>query len=179
LEEEIMRTLILVLFLTFAGTSALLFIFGQESRAQSGELPAARFVKADAASVERKEWNAVTVEVRPGAVQSWQFQPSGEVIYILEGTGRLEADGRPTVELHGGTVTTLGMTARHILKNTSRTKVLKVLVLSKVGKGGRHPLFLNRSSTPTGMSHLSLPKAETGPQVRDERSDRKDIGLVF
>lgn len=174
-----MRSLILVLFLTLAGASVPPFIFGQESRAQTGELPAARFVKADVAGVEGKEWNAVTIELRPGAAQSWQFQPSGEVIYILEGTGRLEADGKPTVELNGGTVATLGMTAPHILRNTSRTKVLKVLVLSKVGKGGRHPLFLNRGAGPNGTTGLSIPNEETGPQAHDERHDRKDIGLVF
>jgi quercetin dioxygenase-like cupin family protein len=168
-----------VLCVTFAGASALLFIFGQESRAQPGEFPAARFVKADVARAEGKEWNAVTVELRPGAVQSWRFQPSGEVIYILEGIGRLEADGKPIVELNGGTVATLGMTAPHILRNTSRTKVLKVLVLSQVEKGGRHPLSLNRRAGSNETTNPSISGEEAGPQARDERHDRKDIGLVF
>jgi len=173
-----MRGAKVVLCLMIAGASTVGLISGRESWAQPDELPAARFVKADAAGVEGKEWNAVTVELRPGAVQSWQFQPSGEVIYILEGTGRLEADGRPTVALNGGTVTTLGMTGPHILRNTSRTKTLKVLVLGKVEKGVRHPLFLNRVK-PTETSRLPLSKEETGPQARGDRSDRKDIGLVF
>jgi len=174
-----MRVLKVVLGLTIAGASTGGLISGLESWAQPDESPAARFVKADTAHVEEKEWNAVTVELRPGTVQSWQFRPSGEVIYVLEGTGRLEADGRTTVELNGGTVTTLGLTAPHILRNTSRTKALKVLVLGKVEKGGRHPLFLNRGSKPAGTNRLSIPKEETGPQARDDRSDRKDIGLVF
>src|SRR2546421_1130552 len=94
------------------------------------------FVIADAAGAEGREWKVVTVEVAPGAADARHFHPGVELVYVLEGAGYLEADGKPKVALNPGAVTTLQPKQSHVLKNPSQTRPLKVLVVLRPQNGG-------------------------------------------
>jgi len=78
------------------------------------------FVFADVAGAEDREWKVVTVELAPGTADARHFQPGVELVYVLEGAGYLEADGKPKVALNPGAV----------------TRPLKVLVVLRLSNGG-------------------------------------------
>lgn len=132
---------------------------------------------ADIVEGAGKDWSVITVELAPGAINAWHSQPRGEFLYVLEGAGRLEVDGKRAVTLNPGSVSTLTSIPHHVLKNTSRTKTLKILVV-----------FLNQNSDPHPLLASSLMQ---GPQEsRDTTSNGEgkpamglhkpgDIGLVF
>ena len=101
------------------------------------------FAIADAAGAEGREWKVVTVELAPGKADERHFNPGVELVYVLEGTGYLEAAGKPKVALNPGAVTTLQPKQGHVLKNASQTRPLKVLVVLRLPNGGakRQPAF--------------------------------------
>ena len=94
------------------------------------------FVITEAAEAEGGEWNVVPYELAPGTADARHFQPGVELVYVLEGTGYLEADGRPKVALNPGAVTTLQTKQSHVLRNASQTRPLKVLVVLRPQAGG-------------------------------------------
>jgi len=94
------------------------------------------FVLADAAWAEGREWKVITVELAPGTADARHIQPGVELVYVLEGAGFLEADGKPKVALNPGAVTTLQPKQGHVLKNASQTRSLKVLVVLHLQNGG-------------------------------------------
>jgi len=94
------------------------------------------FVIVDAAWADGGEWNVVTVELAPGAADARHFHPGVELVYVLEGAGYLEVDGKPKVALNPGAVTTLQPKQGHVLKNASQTRPLKVLVVLRSQTGG-------------------------------------------
>ena len=93
------------------------------------------FVIVDAAGADGEEWKVVTVELAPGATDARHFHPGVELVYVLEGAGYLEADGKPKVALNPGAVTTLQPKQAHVLKNASQTRPLKVLVVLRPPAG--------------------------------------------
>ena len=94
------------------------------------------FAIADAARAEDREWKVVTVELAPGTADTRHFHPGAELVYVLEGAGYLEADGKQPVTLNPGAVTTLQPKQGHVLKNASQTRSLKVLVVLRLPNGG-------------------------------------------
>ncbi|TLY35598.1 MAG: cupin domain-containing protein [Nitrospirae bacterium] len=94
------------------------------------------FVITDDAGAEGREWKVVTVELAPGTADARHIQPGVELVYVLEGAGFLEADGKPKVALNPGAVTTLQPKQGHVLKNASQTRPLKVLVVLHLQNGG-------------------------------------------
>ncbi|MGH9782925.1 MAG: cupin domain-containing protein, partial [Terriglobia bacterium] len=111
----------------FAGMLVLVIAAGQDLNAQTGEPQVTTMLKADVAGVDGKEWNVITVELTPGAIDTRHFHPGVELVYVLEGAGFLEVDGKSPVALNPGTVAALHPKHSHVLKNTSRTQTLKVL----------------------------------------------------
>ena len=93
------------------------------------------FVITDAAGAEGREWKVVTVELAPGMSAARHFHPGAELVYVLEGAGLLEVDGKPSVALNPGAVTTLQPMRGHVLKNASQTWPLKVLVVLRLPNG--------------------------------------------
>ena len=139
----------------------------RNAQAATNEPPSATFLKNHVPGVEGKDWNIITVELQPGAAQSWHFNPSEELLYVLEGLGQMAMEGRPPVTLKPGTVATLGSTPHHLLKNTSRTKTLKLLVVVLIDKGQQHPLM------------MSAQDGTTKPQAVPDSAKSSGIGLVF
>src|SRR2546428_7091135 len=82
------------------------------------------FAIADAAGAEGREWNVVTVELAPGSADVRHFHTGVELVYVLQGAGHLEADGKPPVTLNPGPVTTFQPEHGQALKNTCQTRPL-------------------------------------------------------
>jgi len=142
-----MRSTKLILQL-FAGMLVLAIAAGQELNAQIKEPQVTTLLKTDVASVDGKEWNVITVELTPGAMDTRHFHPGVELVYVLEGAGFLEVDGKPPVALNPGTVAALHPRHSHVLKNTSRTQTLKVLVVLLLDKGHQRPMLAKRGTPP-------------------------------
>ena len=107
---------------------------------------------ADAAVAGGKEWKVVTIELSAGTVDSRHFHPGAELVYVLEGAGILEMDGKPPVALNPGVVTTLQSNQDHVLKNASQTQSLKVLVVLRLPHGEvRQQRGEQNHSTYTGL----------------------------
>jgi len=120
---------------------------GQDLNAQA-EAQVTTLLKTYVAGVDGKEWNVITVELTPGAMDTRHFHPGVELVYVLEGAGFLEVDGKPPVALNPGTVAALHPKHSHVLKNTSQTQTLKVVVVLLLDKGQQHPVLAKRGTPP-------------------------------
>lgn len=158
-----MRITKLALFLIFAGTPALGIAAGHDLNAQTSGPQGTTISKTDVAGVEDKEWKVRTVELAPGAVGARHFYSGVELVYVLEGAGRLEVDGKPLVTLHPGAVAALNPKEIHVLKNTSQTQTLKVVVVLLREKGQPRLALGNRGTSPKAV----------------EKDNSTDPGLVF
>ena len=133
------RSLMLVLSLTLVGMSVPAIAADHDRQInQKADYAAELNAPAGAAG---QDWKSITVELQPGAADSWQSRPDGELLYVLEGAGRFEMNGMPPMALNPGTVARLSGTPHHVLKNTSRTRTLKVLIVFLRDAGQeQHPL---------------------------------------
>ncbi|HSB45389.1 MAG TPA: cupin domain-containing protein [Nitrospira sp.] len=144
-----MRITKLALCLIFAGTPALSIAAGHDVNAQtSGPQVTTIISKTDVAGIKDKEWKVRTIELAPGAVDARLFYSGVELVYVLEGAGRLEVDGKPFVALHPGAVAALNPKEIHVLKNTNQTQTLKVVVVLLREKG-QPPLAFGNRGTPS------------------------------
>ena len=146
-----MRLTMLALFLIFAGTSAFATAASQDQNAQASGPQVTTILKTDVAGVEDKEREVITVELAPGAVKTRYFYSGVELIYVLEGAGFLEMDGKPPVALNAGTVATLHQKQIHVLKNTSQAQTLKILVVLLREKGQPRLALANRGTSPKAV----------------------------
>lgn len=48
--------------------------------------------------------NATRVTFEPGARTAWHTHPVGQTLYVLSGTGRVQTEGGPVLEIHSGDV---------------------------------------------------------------------------
>ncbi|MEX5218436.1 MAG: cupin domain-containing protein [Nitrospiraceae bacterium] len=130
------------------------------------------------AGAPEKDWKSIAIELPPGGVDSWQLRPEGELLYVLEGAGRLELDGKPAMALNPGTVARLDGVPRHLVKNTSRTKILKILVVFIQHKGQPHPLLAERTAQ-GGRDAAGGPLAMDGDPGVHDRAQHAPVGLIF
>lgn len=163
-----MRPTMLALFLISAGTSALAIAPGQDLNAQTVGHRAITLLKTDVAGVEGKEWKVITVELAPGVVDARHVHPGVELVYVLEGAGFLEMEGKPPVALNPGVAAALTPKHIHVLKNTSRTQTLKVLVILLLEKGQPRLALADR-----------IPNADSRQPKTDEQNNSTRPGLVF
>jgi quercetin dioxygenase-like cupin family protein len=138
--------------------SLLVLVPAGDVNAQQNGAQVARLLKTD---IDGTKWDVMTVEVARGKAGARNLHPGAELIYVLEGEGFLEVEGKSPIPLSPGTIAALGPTQRHVLKSMSQAQTLKVLVISLLGK--RHP------SLPSGA-----PSPSTGGQEDPTRR-----GLVF
>ncbi len=163
-----MRITMVALFLIFANTSVLAIAADSGFNAQSSGPQVTTILKTDVAEVEGKEWKVRTVELSPGAVEARHFYSGVELLYVLEGTGRLEVEGKPFVALHPGAVAAVGPKKRHLLMNASETQPLKVVVMLMPEKEQAGLNLTNRT-----------PNANSKQQKAVEADDSRVLGLVF
>ena len=173
-----MKPTMLALSLIFAGTSALASFSDLDVQAQTRELQVTELRTTAVAGVEGKEWKVITVELTPGSVDSQRFNPGAEFVYVLDGAGRLDVAGKPSVTLNQGSVATFSSTTHHVLKNTSPTKTLKVLVVSLAEKGQRRSALAN----PEAPRHQGAGRSKSNGDLRQQANNKQDTrpaGLVF
>jgi quercetin dioxygenase-like cupin family protein len=145
----------------------------------------------DAAGIQDKgrdlpgnDWSAVTVELEPGAVRSWLSPSDDELLYVLEGSGRLEMGRKSPITLNPGIVAKLGSAPRHVVKNTSSARSLRMLVVFRTENGQGHPLLAARQVQPPKQS--SMTAKESSRQLNAEKrleprqpARAEEIGLMF
>ena len=157
-----MKRMILILFVIATGSLAGALIEGRDLNAQTTGTPINALVQADAAGTKDQKWKAITIELGPGAVDSRSVRPGTGLVYVLEGAGFLQAEGKPPVALNPGVVAALNPKQLHVLKNTSQTQTLKVLVVSR-HQGGGEP----------------IPNGDLRQQKTNEQDNSAHPGLVF
>lgn len=170
-----MRSLMGVLYMT----SALVIGSSQHLNAKTSDPQAAVPFKAEVAQGEGRDWSVITVELRPGAVDSWHSRPGGEFVYVLEGAGRLEAGGKPAITLNAGTVATLTAIPHPVLKNTSRTRTLKVLVVFLTENRPQHSLLADRTTKGPQESSDPISNGESRQRKAKGQDTSADMGLIF
>ena len=165
--------------LMFAGMLALALIAGKDLNAQTVGPQVTTLVKTEVAGVEDMEWNVLTVDVAPGAVDTRHFRPGVELVYVLEGAGVLGVDGQPPVALNPGIVATLHPKQPQVFKNTSPTQTLKVLVILLLARGHQPPMLANGgpSRHQKGLEHIA--NGDIHQPKTNERKDPTRPGLVF
>jgi quercetin dioxygenase-like cupin family protein len=146
-----MRIRKLALFMIIAATPALGLAAGHGLNAQTNGPQVTTILKTDVAGMEDKEWKVRTVELAPGAADARHFYSGVELVYVLKGAGRLEVDGKPFVALHPGAVAALNPKEIHVLKNTSQTQNLKVVLVLLREKGQPGLALGNRGASPKAV----------------------------
>jgi quercetin dioxygenase-like cupin family protein len=141
-----MRQMILTLFMmTAVGVFAI-----AEDRAPNTQTTMGpqviNLLRTDAAGNEDRQWNISTVELASGAMDARDPQLGIEVVYVLEGAGSLDVDGKPPVALKPGTVVQLAPKHNHVLTNTSLTQTLKFLVVDLIETGQLRLVLANRET---------------------------------
>jgi quercetin dioxygenase-like cupin family protein len=184
-EEDEMRHMILTLFMmTAVGVFAI-----AEGRAPIAQTPTGpqiiNLLRTDVAGPEGKLSNVSNVELPSGAVDARDSHLGVEVVYVLEGTGSLEVDGKPPVALKPGTVIQFAPKHHHVLKNTSRTQTLKVLIVDLVETGQPHLMLANRETRQQKEARQQnegcqiSPNGDLSQQKTNEQDSSTMKGLVF
>jgi quercetin dioxygenase-like cupin family protein len=110
--------------------------FGHQ-RLSAQQAPVTRTVllRTDVAGVEGKEAVIVVAEIAPGATTGKHWHAGQEFAYVLEGSLRLVAEGKPAVTLTPGEVIQQPSRQVHEGRNTSATAPVKVLAFYVAEKG--------------------------------------------
>ncbi|MCI0657921.1 MAG: cupin domain-containing protein, partial [Acidobacteria bacterium] len=86
--------------------------------------------------IEGKEGTmSIHPDVAPGATSGKHSHPGDEFVYVLEGSGTLEVEGKSPVSLEPGVTYHVAPQQVHEVKNTSETASLKGLGVLIAEKG--------------------------------------------
>ncbi len=130
--------------MTFVLAAAVGIVVGvvgtQVLSAQSVAITRTPLLKKDLAGVAGKEVTVFTGEIPPGARTGKHYHPGDEFIYVLEGSGVIEEQGKPPITLKPGMALHYTLPAEkaayvHEAKNTSNSAPLKMLVVLITEKG--------------------------------------------
>jgi len=86
-------------------------------------------LKTDLAGTEGQEGVMWLIEIAPGAATGKHYHPGHEFVYVLEGAGRTEMEGKPPATLRAGEALYLPPGQVHSTTNTSATVPAKALVV--------------------------------------------------
>jgi quercetin dioxygenase-like cupin family protein len=97
-------------------------------------------LKGELMGIAGKEVTMFMAEIQPGARTGKHYHPEDEFIYVLEGSGVLEEQGKPPITMKPGTALHYASPAEkaayvHEAKNTSDTAPLKGLAVLITDKG--------------------------------------------
>lgn len=124
-----MKRAMMVLMAVFAGMLSGTVAHAQDQRAKANGSYVSTFLEANGQKTPDKEWKVATVELAPGAVDSRSILPGTGVVYVIEGGGILEMDGKASMALRPGVSVVLNHEKPHVLKNTSETATLRVVMV--------------------------------------------------
>jgi len=97
-------------------------------------------LRTDLAGTEGQEGVMWLIEIAPGAATGKHYHPGQEFVYVLEGAGRTDMEGKPTAIVHAGEALYLAPRQVHNTTNESATATAKALVVYVGPKG--QPLVL-------------------------------------
>ncbi len=133
-----MKRTAFVIGLTLAVGMYLGTIGNQILHAQPEPVKRTVLLKTDLVGMEGKEAILALAEIAPGAATGKHTHPGYEFAYVLEGSGILEIEGKPSIPLTSGTAIYQPSTQVHRGVNDSSTAPLKIFSVYIVEKG--HPL---------------------------------------
>ena len=115
-------------------------IGGQILYAQPEPIKRTELLTTDLVGMEGKEAILALAEIAPGAATGKHTHPGYEFAYVLEGSGSLEIEGKPSIPLTPGTAIYQPSTQVHRGVNDSSTDPLKIFSVYILEKG--HPLAI-------------------------------------
>jgi len=86
-------------------------------------------LRTDLAGTEGQEGVMWLIEIAPGAATGKHYHPGQEFVYVLEGAGHTEVEGRPPVTVEAGQALYLPPGQVHNTTNASATASAKALVV--------------------------------------------------
>ena len=92
-------------------------------------------LRTDLAGTEGQEGVVWLIEIAPGAATGKHYHPGQEFVYVLEGAGHTEVEGKPPVTVKAGEALYLPPRQVHNTTNTSATAPAKALVVYVGAKG--------------------------------------------
>jgi quercetin dioxygenase-like cupin family protein len=92
-------------------------------------------LRTDLAGTEGQEGVVWLIEIAPGAATGKHYHPGQEFVYVLEGAGRTEMEGKSPVTLQVGEAMYLPPGQVHNTTNASTTALAKALVMYVGTKG--------------------------------------------
>lgn len=147
-----MKRTMMILLAMILGTLVGTVAEGQDLRTKPNAAHVSTFLEANGTGTPSKEWKVATVELGPGVVDSRAVRPGVGLVYVLEGGGILEMDGKASLALRPGVAATLNPDKPHVLKNTSETETLRVLVVLHRDKS-QQGATLETAGTKTQRKH--------------------------
>ena len=133
-----MKRTAFVIGLTLAVGMYLGAVGNQILHAQQEPVKRTVLLKTDLAGMEGKEAILALAEIAPGAATGKHTHPGYDFAYVLEGSGILEIEGKPSIPLTSGTAIYQPCTQVHRGVNDSSTTPLRIFAVYIVEKG--HPL---------------------------------------
>lgn len=130
-----MKRMALLLGLTLAVGIVVGVIGDQVLSAQQEPVKRTVLLKTDIVGMEGKEGFVMLAEIAPGATTRKHFHHAHEFAYVLEGSGTLEIEGKPSVSMKPGATLYQPPKQVHNGKNLSKTAPLKILVFYLAEKG--------------------------------------------
>ena len=135
-----MKRMVFLLTLTLGlgiliGTLGDRFVGAQPTPVKRTEL-----MRKDLGGLQGQEGIMYLAEVAPGAAAGKHSHPGDELVYVLQGAGILEEDGKAPLTVKAGEVFSPPFKQVHNFKNASSTEPVKVLVVLVAPKG--QPLAL-------------------------------------
>ena len=130
-----MKRTAVMLAVTLVVGIALATLGSRSLNAQQEPLKRTMLLRTDLKGLEGKEAVVLLVELAPAAAAGNHYHPGNEVLYVLEGSGVLEIDGKPPITLQVGTTSHIQPREVHDARNTSATDPLKILVFWVTDKG--------------------------------------------
>jgi quercetin dioxygenase-like cupin family protein len=100
-------------------------------------------LRTDLAGIDGYELIVSRLETAPGWSHGRHYHAGHEIVYVLEGTGELESQGKPPQSLRPGTVSYVPSGQIHSGRNTSPKEAFKFLLLRIHAKGQPISVELN------------------------------------
>jgi len=138
--ETSMRRTGLLLGVAFAVGIAVGVFWVQSLNAYLEPVKRTVLLRTELAATQNQEGGVWITEIAPGKASGKHYHPVHEFIYVLEGAGHFEVEGKPPVTMQAGEAAYLAPGQVHNTTNASTTVPAKALVVY-VGEKGQ-PLFV-------------------------------------
>ncbi len=130
-----MRRTGLMLGLALAVGITLGVIGDQILNAQQAAVKSTELIRKDLGGIKGREGVLFKTELAPGGAGPKHFHPGNEFVYVVKGSGILEAQGKPPLTVKAGDTFYQPPEQVHVFKNASATDPTEVVVFLIVDKG--------------------------------------------